>query len=90
MGLAEEGEVAGLPVVAVEAQGWVRDLLDRLQGSDVLQELAPPEMLRGQLRPYQVRGYSWLDFLRQWGLGACLADDMGLGKTVPDHRFRSP
>jgi SNF2 family DNA or RNA helicase len=29
-----------------------------------------------------VRGYSWLDFLRHWGLGACLADDMGLGKTV--------
>jgi SNF2 family DNA or RNA helicase len=27
-------------------------------------------------------GYSWLSFLRQWGLGACLADDMGLGKTV--------
>src|SRR5262249_5958992 len=36
----------------------------------------------GTLRPYQVRGYSWLAFLRQWGLGACLADDMGLGKTV--------
>jgi SNF2 family DNA or RNA helicase len=29
-----------------------------------------------------VRGYSWLAFLRRWGLGACLADDMGLGKTV--------
>ena len=25
---------------------------------------------------------SWLKFLVQWGLGACLADDMGLGKTV--------
>ena len=36
----------------------------------------------GTLRPYQVRGYSWLAFLRQWGLGACLADDMGLGKTI--------
>src|SRR5262249_48812802 len=23
-----------------------------------------------------------LSFLRQWGLGACLADDMGLGKTI--------
>src|SRR5206468_5736955 len=34
------------------------------------------------LRPYQLRGYSWLAFLRRWGLGACLADDMGLGKTV--------
>ncbi len=30
----------------------------------------------------QVRGYSWLGFLKKWGLGACLADDMGLGKTI--------
>jgi len=35
----------------------------------------------GKLRPYQVRGFSWLAFMRRWGLGACLADDMGLGKT---------
>ncbi|HEV7499960.1 MAG TPA: DEAD/DEAH box helicase, partial [Vicinamibacteria bacterium] len=34
------------------------------------------------LRPYQLRGYSWLAFLGQCGFGACLADDMGLGKTV--------
>ena len=26
--------------------------------------------------------WSWLHFLTQLGLGACLADDMGLGKTV--------
>ena len=41
-----------------------------------------PEGFCGQLRPYQQLGYSWLAFLREWGLGACLADDMGLGKTV--------
>jgi SNF2 family DNA or RNA helicase len=34
------------------------------------------------LRPYQVRGFSWLAFLDGLGVGACLADDMGLGKTV--------
>ena len=34
------------------------------------------------LRPYQLRGFSWLAFMRRVGLGACLADDMGLGKTV--------
>src|SRR5207244_1185966 len=45
-------------------------------------ELPPPTGLDATLRPYQVRGYSWLAFLRRWGLGACLADDMGLGKTV--------
>ena len=41
-----------------------------------------PEGLRATLRPYQLEGYRWLDFLRQAGLGGVLADDMGLGKTV--------
>ena len=44
--------------------------------------MPPPSGFQGTLRPYQVRGYSWLAFLKQWGLGACLADDMGLGKTI--------
>ncbi|QMV42748.1 DEAD/DEAH box helicase [Cohnella cholangitidis] len=41
-----------------------------------------PAGLRAELRPYQQEGFSWLSFLRRFGLGACLADDMGLGKTV--------
>ena len=41
-----------------------------------------PRSIRGTLRPYQERGYSWLSFLSRLGLGACLADDMGLGKTL--------
>ena len=82
VGLAGEDEVGDLPVVGIEAQGAVRDLLRRLSGSEPLAELAPPQGLTGQLRPYQVRGFSWLAFLRRWGLGACLADDMGLGKTI--------
>ncbi len=36
----------------------------------------------GALRPYQREGLGWLQFLREFGLGGCLADDMGLGKTV--------
>ena len=34
------------------------------------------------LREYQKRGFYWLTFLRDHGIGACLADDMGLGKTI--------
>ena len=45
-------------------------------------EAKPPIDLRATLRPYQEKGFAWLSFLRQLGLGACLADDMGLGKTV--------
>jgi SNF2 family DNA or RNA helicase len=80
LGVAEAP--AGLPVTSVEAAGWIGDLLEQLQGKASFAELASPAAFRGRLRPYQVRGYSWLAFLRQWGLGACLADDMGLGKTV--------
>ena len=80
LGVAEE--VEGLPLHGVEAEGWLDDLLQQLQAGEALNVLHPPEGLRGELRPYQVRGYSWLAFLRRWGLGACLADDMGLGKTV--------
>jgi len=45
-------------------------------------ELAPPDTLHATLRPYQLKGFSWLHFMTRLGLGACLADDMGLGKTV--------
>ncbi|MDQ2802355.1 MAG: DEAD/DEAH box helicase [Pseudomonadota bacterium] len=66
----------------VEVEGWIADLLDRLRRRETLGEIAAPPSFRGSLRPYQARGYAWLRFLRQWGLGACLADDMGLGKTI--------
>lgn len=66
----------------VRSSGWVGDLLRQLEGRADFEELASPGGFSGVLRPYQVRGYSWLSFLRKWGLGACLADDMGLGKTV--------
>ena len=71
-----------LAVAGVGATGWIGDVLKRLEGHAGLQDLPPPPGLQATLRPYQRRGYSWLAFLRAWGLGACLADDMGLGKTV--------
>ena len=38
--------------------------------------------LMEQLRHYQRDGVSWLQLMRQAGLGCILADEMGLGKTV--------
>ncbi|MBM3766309.1 MAG: DEAD/DEAH box helicase [Acidobacteria bacterium] len=73
---------AALAIEGVIATGWVKGLLDQLEGRTVLEDLPPPKDFKGTLRPYQVRGYSWLKFLRKWGLGSCLADDMGLGKTI--------
>ncbi|MBM4463997.1 MAG: DEAD/DEAH box helicase [Chloroflexi bacterium] len=81
-GLSGEGEVDGLPVEKVEISGWFGELLERLKQGEQLEELPQPDSLAGELRPYQQRGFSWLTFMRRWGLGACLADDMGLGKTV--------
>ncbi len=53
-----------------------------LSGFASIPEAALPADLDATLRPYQARGYDWLAFLRDAGLGAVLADDMGLGKTV--------
>ena len=35
-----------------------------------------------QLRPYQLQGVAWLQYLREQHLAGILADDMGLGKTA--------
>jgi SNF2 family DNA or RNA helicase len=72
----------GLDFKGVDADGWIEDLISHLTDKAGFEELPAPDGFSGTLRPYQFRGYSWLSFLRQWGLGACLADDMGLGKTI--------
>ena len=82
MALGARTAGGGLEFVGVRAIGWIGELLEKLEGRTTFEELAVPESFAGTLRPYQVRGYSWLAFLKQWGLGACLADDMGLGKTI--------
>jgi SNF2 family DNA or RNA helicase len=82
LGLGAEVAGDGLPFEDVAVEGWLADWLDRFTQREQLAELPQPANLQGELRPYQRYGYSWLTFLRRWGLGACLADDMGLGKTV--------
>ena len=82
MALGARDAPQGFGFNGVRAAGWIGKLLKQLDGQAELKELASPRGFSGTLRPYQVRGYSWLSFLRQWGLGACLADDMGLGKTI--------
>ncbi len=75
-------EAGSLPVDEVVADGWLKEWMEQFRQSDKMEQLDQPIGLLGQLRPYQQYGYSWLAFLRKWGLGACLADDMGLGKTI--------
>jgi SNF2 family DNA or RNA helicase len=82
MALGNAEAPGGMEFAGVTATGWINEFLAKLDGRDSFEELSPPEGFHGELRPYQVRGYSWLSLLRHWGLGPCLADDMGLGKTV--------
>ncbi|WP_246198240.1 DEAD/DEAH box helicase [Solidesulfovibrio aerotolerans] len=82
MALGGQETTHGFAFGGVEATGWIQDFLKQLEGKAAFEELPAPASLSATLRPYQVRGFSWLSFLRQWGLGACLADDMGLGKTI--------
>jgi superfamily II DNA or RNA helicase len=82
MALGAAGGGSDLEFAGVRADGWAGQVLAQLEGRVRLQALNPPAGLAGTLRPYQVRGVSWLAFLTRWGLGACLADDMGLGKTI--------
>jgi len=73
--------LAKLPVVHFEASGALQELITNLTGNQSIKPIETPEGFHGTLRPYQIRGVSWLAFLERWGMGACLADDMGLGKT---------
>jgi hypothetical protein len=76
-GESRQGELSAV----VSATGAFAELLERLR-SNASTERPPPASLRATLRPYQLRGQSWLQGMAALGLGACLADDMGLGKTV--------
>jgi non-specific serine/threonine protein kinase len=55
---------------------------ERLREFNDIKEIAPPAQLQSILRPYQVAGYQWLNYLHEVKWGGILADDMGLGKTV--------
>jgi non-specific serine/threonine protein kinase len=55
---------------------------ENLRNFNNIQEIEPPYNLKMVLRPYQVAGYQWLNYLREIKWGGILADDMGLGKTV--------
>jgi superfamily II DNA or RNA helicase len=57
-------------------------LAQRLRAAGSPPAVAPPVGLGLTLRPYQLEGVAWLQYLREHGLAGILADDMGLGKTA--------
>ena len=70
------GECDSIPV---EMAGDFKQQFDAWRAETDIQL---PEGLNAELRPYQVRGYSWMYKNLEIGFGCILADDMGLGKTL--------
>lgn len=59
-----------------------REVTEMIRKLKTVPELSPPVGLSATLRPYQLRGFSWMYHTAQLGFGSLLADDMGLGKTI--------
>ncbi|GLX68025.1 DEAD/DEAH box helicase [Paenibacillus glycanilyticus] len=79
---SENREDAGELEVDVELNDHLTKIIGQLTQQTDWPSIPVPLSLHAELRSYQQAGFSWLAFLRQFGLGAVLADDMGLGKTI--------
>ncbi|MGO8751936.1 MAG: SNF2-related protein [Thermoguttaceae bacterium] len=94
MGEAEDGHIRFRPsqamvldaLLAVQKEVSVDEqfahIRSKLRSFSGIARCDAPPGFSGQLRDYQKDGLGWLNFLRDFRLGGCLADDMGLGKTV--------
>jgi non-specific serine/threonine protein kinase len=66
----------------VEISFELDEKYERIRNFKNIPEIPVPYELENRLRPYQVSGFQWLNYLNTIGWGGILADDMGLGKTV--------
>ncbi len=69
-------------VTELESNSFWNRLKERIHNFEKIEQVEHPKGLRAQLRPYQLQGVSFLNFLREYGFGGILADEMGLGKTL--------
>nr|WP_316641918.1 DEAD/DEAH box helicase [uncultured Roseateles sp.] len=81
-GLVQAHRVGDQSGWQLEGEAGLASLARRLQALGAPQPVAAPQGLNVQLRPYQLEGLAWLQYLRAQQLGGILADDMGLGKTA--------
>ncbi|WP_420475453.1 DEAD/DEAH box helicase [Noviherbaspirillum sp. ST9] len=66
----------------LQGEAGLRALAQKLAKSGAPQAVEAPAGLGITLRPYQLHGVAWLQYLREHHLAGILADDMGLGKTA--------
>ena len=60
----------------------IEEKKERLKLIGSIKSVLPSNIVKAELRPYQLSGFQWLHTLDELGWGGCLADDMGLGKTL--------
>jgi superfamily II DNA or RNA helicase len=75
-------ELAGMERWQFKGMDAVADLANKLRNTSGIKAVSAPKGFAMQLRPYQLEGLSWLQYLREQELAGILADDMGLGKTA--------
>jgi non-specific serine/threonine protein kinase len=66
----------------VTTDSFYNKLRKKIHSFREIEPLDTPDGLQATLRPYQLQGMSYINFLREYGFGGILADEMGLGKTV--------
>ncbi len=75
-------QLAGMERWQFKGMDAVANLAGKLRNTAGIKAVAAPDGFALQLRPYQLDGLSWLQYLREQELAGILADDMGLGKTA--------
>ncbi len=69
------------------SDGFWDTLREKINDFQEIKQIEKPKGLSATLRPYQLQGVSYLNFLREYHFGGILADEMGLGKTIQTLTF---
>ncbi|MCR4298731.1 MAG: SNF2-related protein [Gallionella sp.] len=80
--VARIDELAGMERWQFKGMDAMTNLANKLRNTAGIKAAAVPDGFALQLRPYQLEGLSWLQYLREQELAGIVADDMGLGKTA--------
>ncbi|MEN8908027.1 MAG: DEAD/DEAH box helicase [Clostridiales bacterium] len=72
----------GIKLGNIDREDSIEEFLETMSDINKIDLIDEPVGLEAKLRKYQKLGFSWLVYLREKNIGACLADDMGLGKTI--------
>lgn len=87
---SSEKELDGLSLLRVALSGEYKgarismdsDGISLIRELTEVKDIPLPIGIKAHLRPYQLRGYSWMYRNSKIGFGSVIADDMGLGKTL--------